>query len=372
MSHAPGNLLPLAEGIKKVSRVPVIAVGKISPELGEKALQEGKADLIAIGRPLIADPELLHKTFAGRKEDVRPCIGCNHCLYCILPNDRPLRCVVNPAAGREREYAIMPAPRKKKVAVIGGGPAGMEAARVAAIRGHEVSLYEQTPALGGQLLLASVPPYKSPIKNVVEFLTVQLRKQGVAVQIGAEATPALLESKPDAVICAAGVTPLIPDIPGIQRSNVVTAVEVLAGRAEVGHRVVVLGGEVVGCETAEFLVDQGKEVTITRRGTELATKILPGLREFLLTRLSLKGVNILTGVKYQEITDNGLVLTTREGESRLIEADTIVLAAGARPNRESGEKLKGKIPEVYFAGDCVQPRDMADALAEGWQVALKI
>lgn len=373
MAQPPGNLVRFAEAIKSVVAIPVIAVGRMDAATAETVVEEGRADLIAIGRALIADPELPNKAASGKLDDIRPCIGCQTCLDCITTWHEPVRCVVNPAVGKERECAVQRADRPKKVFVVGGGPAGMEAARVSALRGHNVVLYDRGQRLGGQLLLASTPPYKEVLETFADYQRTQLSRAGVKVELGQEVRRALVEeAKPDAVILATGMRLLVPQIPGVDRSNVASALDVLAGKVAVGNKVTVIGAEVVGCETAEFLADKGKKVTLMRRGEDMATKLNPSSREHLIARLEAKGVTRLTGVQYQEITDQGVIITTRQGESQTVEADTIVLAAGSLPDTELYEALKGKVPELYLVGDCVEPRNIMSAVADGYLAALKI
>jgi len=343
-----GQLVRFAEAVKSVASIPVITVGRIDPVLGEGILAEGRADLIAIGRGLLADPYLPLKAAAGRLDDIAPCIACGTCLAGGGPERVGVSCAVNPALGKEREYALEPTAKPKKVAVIGGGPAGMEAARVAALRGHQVVLLEKAERLGGQLIVAAVPPYKSDIADLTQYLATQVHKAGVKLELGKEATASEVQMiAPDAVIMATGITPSIPEIPGIGREKVVMAEDVLAGRARVGEKVIVIGGEMVGCETAEFLAHAGKIVTITRRGPSMAAAMAPMIGQPLVGRLSAKGVTMLTGVKYEEVNDEDLVITTRDGERRTIPADTIVLAAGSGPNTKLLQQLDDRVPEVH-------------------------
>ena len=254
--------------------------------------------------------------------------------------------------------------------VIGSGPAGMEAAIIAARRGHQVTIFEKEQTLGGQLLLAAVPPYKGEFKELTKYLSTQLEKANVSIKLGVEATMADIESiNPDVVVLATGGVPFIPEIPGIERDNVVIAEEVLAGRAEVEEKVIVIGGELVGCETAEFLAEAGKKVTITRRGQAMATALAPNVREPLLGRLTNEGVTMLTGVHYEEVTEKGLVITSEEGLKYTIPCDTIVLAAGSRPNTRLLRAMKDRVPEVYQVGDCLKPRSLLEALADGFHTA---
>lgn len=369
----PGILMDMIAGIKRSVRVPVMAVGWIDPVLGEKVLEEGKADLVCFGRSLIVDPELPNKAAAGRLEDIAPCIGCINCVYTVVFEGKLMECSVNPVIGKEREWEIKPAQRRKKVVVVGGGPGGMEAARVAALRSHQVTLYEKQPGLGGQLTSAAVPPHKDVLYGLRNYFATQVKKTGVRLELGKEATPSLIESlSPDVVILATGVKPLIPDIPSISKIKTVTAEEVLLGSAKVGQRVVVIGGALVGCETADFLAEQGKKVTVTRRGPRMATGMMPLLRAALLARLREKGVTLLPGIKYEEITEKGLVITTKEGQRQLIEADTVVLAAGSSPNQELYQALKGKVPEIHLIGDSLEPRRIREAIAEGFRVGSTI
>ena len=372
MAQPPGSFVPLAEGIKKVVSVPVIAVSRIPPELGESVLQEGKADFIAIGRGLLADPHMLEKVTSGREEDVAPCICCMTCLDSVTWRDEGIWCVVNAALGREREYELKSAEKPKKVVVVGGGPGGMEAARVASLRGHKVILFDDGDELGGQLLVASKPPFKETIDTFRQYLAGQVAKLGVELRLGERFTVDLLdELKPDAVVLATGVIPFVPQIPGIEGKQVLLAGEVLVG-AETGERVVVIGGELVGCETAVYLSQQGKSVTIMRRGPELAANVNPIVRVPLIGRLKTKGASILTGVQYEEITEAGVTVRTETGERRTVEADTVVLAAGARPNTELLTSVEGKVAQVLPVGDCVKPRGIREAVEEGYRAGLTL
>lgn len=372
-TFTPAIIADLAEGIKKVVTVPVIAVGRITPEAAESILAKGKADLIAIGKGLLADPELPSKVASGRLDDITPCIVCFRCRDDVHTNVAGIQCHVNAALGREEEYKILPAKKPRKVLVVGGGPGGMEAARVAALRGHKVTLWEKKLRLGGQLIQAAIPPHKDRIARLIIYLQTQLKKLSVEIELGKEATTTMIEEfKPEVVVLATGIKPLVPEIPGMNSAHVVQAGEVLEGKVETGDRVVVIGGEVVGCETAEFLAEKGKKVTVTRRSSEMASGVGRTLRAFFLGRLLEKGVTLLPEVSYNEITFNGVVVTTKEGEKKTIEADTVVLAAGAIPETKLYESIKGKVPEAYCIGDCVAPRLIRDAIAEGYRVGLKI
>jgi len=373
----PGHWIYLAEGMKKVLKIPVMMAYRLSkPELAEKAIAEGKLDFWEMCRPMLADPYLPQKVAMGRPEDIVPCVACNQGCMSKIFDDEPICCMINPRVGKEGDpdYQIRPAEQPKKVFVIGGGPAGLEAAKTAALRGHQVTLFEKEQALGGQLLVAALPPYKNELNSTKDYLVRQTEKSGVKVSLGREVFPEFIEKeKPDAVIVATGILPLVPKISGIDRSNVISAEDVLWGKRDTGNKVVVIGGEMVGCETGEMLADRGKKVTVVRRGPKMAVKVGPVQRGRLLTRLREKGVSLITGVqKYEEITDKGLALITSEGKRVTLEADTIVYAVGAKANRGLTERLLGKVPTLYSIGDCVEPRDIMEAIDEGARIGCKI
>lgn len=370
----PAVIADLAEGIKKAVSVPVIVVGRITPEAAEMILAEGKADLIAIGKGLLADPEIPNKVAAGRLEDIAPCIVCFGCVDALHSTTfTGIRCKVNAALGREGEYKIFPAKKSRKVLVIGGGPAGMEAARIATLRGHQVTLYEKKDKLGGQLIQAAIPPHKDRIKSLTKYLETQLRKLGVKIELLKKVTTSMVEEfEHEVVVLATGVKSVVPEIPGLDKAHFVQALDVLEGKVKVGNKVIVIGGERVGCETAEFLAEKGKKVTITRRGPEMALKEGAYLRPFFLNRLLEKGVTLLTEIQYNEVSPRGLAITTEEGRKITIEADTIVLAAGSIPERELYEEVSKKVRETYLVGDCLEPRTIGEAIADGYRIGLVI
>ena len=376
MYFPPAYNVWLAEKVKKAVSIPVIAVGAITtPELGEQILREGKADFIALGRPLIADPYWPKKAMEGRPEDIRPCIRCNDCVGRGVFICRAICCAVNPVVGREYEmgYEIEPAPKSKKVAIIGGGPGGLEAARVAALRGHEVTLYEKRE-LGGYLIEASVPEFKADLRRLREYLITQVKKVGVKI-VNAEATvETILDEGYDAIIVATGASPIKPEVPGVDKPHVFDALEVLRG-AKVGERVVIVGGGLIGRETALFLAQQRKKVTLsTRRNFETFAEDLGwhGPAQSFFELLQQYPIDIHYERRLKEITDDGVIVVSPDGVEHKLEGDTVILAAGLKPNRELWEALKEKAENVYAIGDCVEPRAIFDAIHEGHFIARKL
>ena len=368
-----GTFIGLAEVIKRKVLIPVIGVGRVNrPEIAEKALLRGQVDMVAIGRQLIADPYWPKKVMEGRVDEIIPCISCNTCLGDFKPG--PMRCAVNATVGREAEFRVRPAEERRKVLIVGGGPAGMEAARIAALRGHQVTLYEERDQLGGQLLVAKVPPHKEILGDFVRYLTRQLEKSGVEVKLMHRVSPdSLDEIKPDVVILSTGATQSLPDIPGVRQSNVMTALDVLSRVREVGKSAAILGGARVGCETAEYLAEKGVEVTILRRGPQIldvsADEVSVMEREAILYRLGKNGVRVFTSVKYEAITEKGIVFYDKVGKKQILMVDTIVLAIGFDANDELAKAWGGRVQHLFQAGDCVEPRRIIDAIHEAAQVA---
>jgi len=371
MYEPQASQIHLSEAVKKVVRIPIIAHGKLGvPQVAERVLEQGKADFVALGRPLLADPEWPLKVQEGRLDDIRPCIGdMEGCISGTGP-DKYTSCAVNPQTGREKEYALTPAERQKSVLVIGGGPGGMEAARVAAARGHRVTLWEKNAQLGGTMRPASVPEFKQDIRRLIDYFYTQLNKLGVKVEIGKDATPQLVQQlNPEVVIVATGGVPAIPPIPGIDGDNVSTAVDVLLDRKKTGERVVVAGGGMVGCETAVYLARQGKTVTVV----EMMPKLVPEgasviAKMGLLNLVKESNVEVLTNTKLLEVTGNGAVVVS-DGVERVLEADSIVLALGFRPVSSLRDELEDKVSELYAVGDCNQPGKILDAVWEGFHTS---
>jgi 2,4-dienoyl-CoA reductase (NADPH2) len=372
MSVPRGSWIYLAESIKKVVNIPVIGGTRIpDPRLAEQILVEGRVDLVYVGRPLIADPEWLNKAREGRFDEIRPCIACCLCAD-GMTEGRRVQCSVNARAGQEAERSIRSAEQSKKVLVIGGGPASMEAARVACVRGHEVMLADERDQLGGQLLVAALPPHKEELGNLTRYLAGEIGRLGVRVRLGEEVTIKTVEDvNPDVVIVATGAMPIIPDIRGARSKNVATAIDVLTGRRHVGGNVVVIGGGMVGCETAEFLAEQGKKVTILEMLGRIGADIGPATRWVLMGRLRRLGVKMETNTKVEEITDTG-VKATRNNGTEFFEADSIILAVGMKANRRLAEELEGKASAIYIIGDSETPGKITEAIERAFLVACEI
>lgn len=378
-----------AEAIKKVVDVPVISVGRINtPRIAEFIISTGKADMVTIGRALIADPDFPSKAKTGKIEDIVPCVGDTEHCFTGYPEGYPeagiMACLVNPAVMREKKMVIAPTEKPKKVLVVGSGPAGLEAARVAALRGHDVTLYEKDTKVGGQINIASVPHHKQELVKIIKYLSCQIEKEGVKTVLGREVTAAVIkELGPDAVVVATGAAPIVPEgIPGSGGKNVVTAWDVLAGKAGMQSRnIIIIGGSMAGCETADLLANLGDnirvgciKVTIVEMQEEVAVDCSVQTRHLLMERLRNKGVEIIKSTKVKGIQENSVTVEKEEGgqAETLKGADLIVLALGSQSVNTLAEQIKDKVAEIYVIGDAKKIGKARDAIEEGRNVGRTI
>jgi len=361
--------VPLAQAVKRKVRIPVVAVGRLGvPEVAERVLKEGEADLIAVGRAFLTDPHWPLKLARGERDRIRPCVACNYCLGRISEQEE-VACFQNAALGNEEKAGIRPAERAKKIFIFGGGPGGLEAARVARERGHRVTLLEKTSSLGGQMLLASTPPHKGNLLKAVEWLIRETEREGVEIRLNTAGTGKILEEeKPDALILAIGAQPLVPDT--LSFSNPITAWDVLAGR-EAGKEVLILGGGMVGMETAEFLSQKGCRVTVVEMLDRLASDMEGTTRALLLRRISEQKISVYVSTKVEKITPGKVLVKNTEGE-KWLEGETIILALGSKANQRVLEEIRGKVPQLIAVGDCLEPRRAKEAIHEGFWAALQL
>ncbi len=369
-----GVYAELAQAVKSVVQIPVIGVGRINdPLLAESLLRSGKCDFVGMTRASMADPDLPRKVMEGRFEDVVPCVGCLIGCSGNLAKGLAASCVFNPAMGHETDPILNSSAARRHVVVVGGGVGGCMATITAARRGHRVTLIEQDAQLGGQFRYAAVPPEKGELTAYLAWQRTQLEKLGVTLLMNTEATPELLDAmEPDVVIVATGARPFVPPIPGARGEHVHTALQVLAGEPLEGKTCVVVGGGMVGAETAHHLEHHGWRVAAL---VELLPDVMGDMprnaRTALLDALQKAGIRIMTGTAAREITDRGL-LVSHDGQEELLPADFVVIAAGSRADNALAEQLGGRPYQVIRIGDAVQARRAMDAIAEGYRAALEI
>ncbi|MFC2059741.1 NAD(P)/FAD-dependent oxidoreductase [Chloroflexota bacterium] len=369
----PGCMVDMAEKVKSVVKIPIIAVGRLQyPDVAEKVLQEGKADFIAIGRGLLADPDWPNKVSEGKLEDIRPCIGDHTGCIAELVAGRITSCTVNPVCGHEQEWVLTPVKKKKRLLVVGGGPAGMEVARVAAIRGLEVTLWEKASRLGGNLWPASVPEFKKDLRDLINYQVTQLKKLPVAIELGQEATAeSVIGSGIESVILTTGAMPEVLSIAGANGSNMITAADLLLRKGKVGKSVLVVGGGLIGCETAVYLAQDGCQVTVIEQLPDVLNNTPHANRDMLLKMMDGNKVQVLTNTLPVEIMA-GEILVKHNGEDMTLPVESIVLATGMRPCDELQTALTGKINQLYAIGDCAKVGRIIDAIWQAFRVAREI
>ncbi|MDD5953163.1 MAG: FAD-dependent oxidoreductase [Oscillospiraceae bacterium] len=373
MTHS-GFSSDLITEIKGAVKIPVIAVGRFTdPSYGELLVRQGRADLIAFGRQSIADPHLPQKARTGKMDTWFPCVGC---LQGCVPNmfaGQPITCLSNPSVGREA-LAQKKSETKKKIMVIGGGVGGLTAARVCAVRGHDVTLFESQPTLGGQMKAAAVPPGKGDMAVLLRACIASCENSGVKIRCNTTVTPSMLSAEdPDVILLATGAVPVVPNVPGITQVNCVKAADLLTGKAVCGKRVLILGGGMVGCETASFLGERHFAVTILEQKSELGAGLRPEHARELKKLFREYEINTITDATVRQFTHDGAIYTTKSGEDKALTGfDTIVLAVGAKSRTDLLEAARRSGKAYYVIGDAAMPRSALEAIGEGYQIAEKL
>ena len=361
-----------AEAIRKAVSIPVMASGSITlPEYAEDIIASGKGDMVVLGRPLWADPEWTLKAEQDRPEDICPCIRCNEgCLERTFFQYKAVTCAVNPVISREGELKITPAPKARKIAVVGGGAAGMEAARVAKLRGHDVTLFEAEKRMGGLLNEAAAPSFKADIRPFQKYLETQIEKLGIPVVTKRVKAKDLKDF--DAVICATGSVPVKPNLPGVDLPIAIDALTAINSPKKVGRKVVVVGGGLVGTETALDLAENGHDVTVV----EMLPRIMNDVAatDFLAysERIAKVGMKVLTNTRLEAVTDKGVEVSAPRKGSFGLEADTVILALGFRSCNDLYNELKASGKEAYLVGDAVHPGKIFDAVHTAYRAGLKV
>jgi len=402
MEVPPGAFLYLTKALKTSVSVPIIGNVRINdPVLAEKAIRSEQLDLVGIARGFLADPEFITKSKENRINEIRKCIAC--CQGCLgrIIEGKPLACLVNPQVGKEKDYQIVPASKRKKVLIIGGGPGGMMAAWVLAKRGHETYLFDEQSHLGGQLQVAIIPPGRQGFKLFLEYMTRELDHLPIQIKLGYEATPKLIaKENPDAVILATGAIPYTPDIAGIDKQHVYSANDVFTSRAKIGQNVTVIGGGAVGCEVALYLAKKDLltseqlqffaeweameyheaykmavsdcSVALLEMTDTIGADLELHNRRSILANLERYEVNLCPNAEVIQISDDRIYYLNNEGKRNFIVTDTVVMALGYQSNNELYHNIRNRFKEVYRIGDCIKPRTAMEAIHEGFEIGLKI
>jgi 2,4-dienoyl-CoA reductase-like NADH-dependent reductase (Old Yellow Enzyme family)/thioredoxin reductase len=378
-----GAFAHLAGAMKTAVKVPVIASNRINDAFtGEKIIASGQADLVGMGRALLADPALPLKSREGRLKEITPCLACSNCLSSLMSSSsrkegQPLGvvCAVNPGLGQEGQDLLRKTKKSKKVFIVGAGPAGLEAAWTAAVKGHQVTLFEKSDQPGGWLRVACLPPHKEELRTLLDHLVDRAVKAGVELHLNSEVQPGALKEKlPEVLILACGASAFLPPIPGVDLPLVVSAVDVLSGRKSVKGEIIIIGGGLVGCETGEFLLEKVPgvvSVTILEMLERMAANLSPSYRPFLLSRLRQMGIRMETKTLVERITEKG-VEVVRNGAAEFIPGDHVILALGLKEDPAMIDSFQGVAPEIYSIGDCVTPRMIKEAMEEGFAVGIKL
>ena len=358
-------LVNSAKQVKQALDIPVMVVGRINdPQIANDIIAQAKADLVCMGRGLLADPEMPLKAQAGRLDEIRTCIACNTCMESIFKKGH-IECLVNPMLGREKEMAFVPTLKPKKIMVVGGGPGGLNVAWVAAKRGHDVHVYEKRRELGGQLLPGSLPGHKAELRTLIQFQKKQAELFGVKCHLNHEVSAEDIRVfNPDVVILATGSLPALPSVQGIEKDIVLTYEDVLNDEPVDFQSVVIVGGGPTGLELALLLSESGCSVTVVEILPDAGKDLEAMTKKIIFTRLKENNVAVATDTRLLKIEDNGVIVADRENQERFIESDKVLIATGTRPNLKLYDQIKSLGFKIHQIGDCLEPRSAKDAIYE--------